>query len=130
MSKEEVDAYNSWNDCALVIFIHVILDDILKCVVEMETTNEIWLNLKTLYHRDTAFALVYKVGSLCQLGWIFDHTRPISEFITNCESERLNLLKLRRDSSDIYRQQFAIFLKNDKAKRDFLLGMISCHHKI
>ncbi|KHJ31598.1 hypothetical protein EV44_g3365 [Erysiphe necator] len=129
MSKEEVDAYNSLNDCALGIFIQVIHGDILKGVVEMETTNDIWLYLISLYHRDTAFALVHQVGSLCQLGWMFDHTRPISEFIINFESEWFKLLKLTRDSSDTYRQQFAVFLGNDKAKRDFLLGLISRHHK-
>ncbi|RKF53342.1 hypothetical protein OnM2_106034, partial [Erysiphe neolycopersici] len=60
MSIEEIDAYNSLNDCALGIFIQVIHGDILKCVIEMEITNEIWLHLKTLYHRDTAFALVHQ----------------------------------------------------------------------
>ncbi|RKF65556.1 hypothetical protein GcC1_119036, partial [Golovinomyces cichoracearum] len=46
------------------------------------------------------------------------------------EAEWFKLLKLTKDSSDTYRQQFAVFLGYDKAKRDSLLGLISRHHKI
>lgn len=111
ISKEEVNAYNSLNECALSIFIQVIHGEIPQWVVEMETTNQIWLHLKSLYHWDIAFALVHQVGSFCQLGWKFSHTRPISEFIKNFESERFKLLKLTRNSSDTYRQQQLYFLK-------------------
>ncbi|RKF53667.1 hypothetical protein OnM2_103038 [Erysiphe neolycopersici] len=114
--QSKVEAYNCLNDCALGIFIQVIHGDIFKCVVEMETTNKIWLYLKTLYQRDTAFALVHQVVSLCQLGWMFDSARPLSKFIQNFESEWYKLLKFTKDSSDTYRQQFAVFLGNDKAK--------------
>lgn len=128
-SKEEIEAFSSLNDCALGIFIQVIQSDILKSVVELDTTNDIWLHLKGLFQRDTAFALVHQVGSLCQLGWTFDRTRPLSDFVQNFEAEWFKLLKLTKDSSDTYRQQFAVFLGYDKAKRDFLLGLISRHHK-
>ncbi|KAI0992692.1 hypothetical protein K3495_g15493 [Podosphaera aphanis] len=54
---------------------------------------------------------------------------PIAGFIQKFEAEWFQLFRLARDSTDSYRQEFAVFLGNDKAKRDFLLGMLSRHCK-
>lgn len=40
-----------------------------------------WTHLKSEYHRDTPSALVYQLGSLCQMTWSYDETRPMSESI-------------------------------------------------
>ncbi|KAI0993486.1 hypothetical protein K3495_g14698 [Podosphaera aphanis] len=53
----------------------------------------------------------------------------ISGFIQKFEAEWFHLFRLARDFTDSYRQEFAVFLGNDKAKRNFLLGMLSRHCK-
>ncbi|RKF83297.1 hypothetical protein GcM3_014032, partial [Golovinomyces cichoracearum] len=128
-SDDEVKAYHCLNDSALAIIIQVVNPDVLKCIVDMDTPHLMWLHLKSLYQRNTAYALVHQLGSLCQLAWTFDTSKPISEFIQRFESEWFQLHRLARDSTDSYRQEFGTFLGNDKAKRDFLLGMLSRHCK-
>ncbi|KAI0997356.1 hypothetical protein K3495_g10825 [Podosphaera aphanis] len=88
-----------------------------------------WNHLKAEYQRSTAFALVYQLGNLAELPHKFDATQPMSSFVQNFETEWSRLHKLARDSSDSYRQEFALFLSHDKAKRDFLLGFLSRHRK-
>lgn len=128
-SDDEVKAYHCLNDSALAIIIHVVNPDVLKYIVDMDTPHLMWLHLKSLYQHNTTYALAHQLGSSCQLAWTFDTSKPISEFIQRFESEWFQLHRLARDSIDSYRQEFSIFLGNDKAKRDFLLGMLSRHCK-
>ncbi|KAI0992573.1 hypothetical protein K3495_g15612 [Podosphaera aphanis] len=128
-ADNEIKAYHSLNDSALYIFIQVLSPNILKCIVDMDTPHDMWTHLKGEFQRNTAYALIHQLGSLCQLAWSFDHSMPISGFIQKFEAEWFQLFRLARDSTDSHRQEFAVFLGNDKAKRDFLLGMLSRHCK-
>jgi len=50
-------------------------------------------------------------------------------FISKFESQSLHLMKLSKASSDLYQKTYAMFLNEDKAKRDCLLGFLVKHHK-
>jgi len=53
----------------------------------------------------------------------------LSDFISKFESQWLHLSKYSKGSSDSYRTTFAAFLNEDKAKRNFLMGLLVKHHK-
>ncbi|KAI1005695.1 hypothetical protein K3495_g2525 [Podosphaera aphanis] len=88
---EGIKAYHSLMDSALCIFIQVVKPEILKGIVDLDSPHDMWTHLKGLFQRDTAFALVHQLGSVCQLAWSFDHSKPLSEFIQKFESEWFQL---------------------------------------
>ena len=50
-------------------------------------------------------------------------------FISNFESQQLRLITLSKAFSNSYQKTFPIFLAQDTAKRDFLLGFLVKYHK-
>ncbi|KAI0996912.1 hypothetical protein K3495_g11271, partial [Podosphaera aphanis] len=84
-----------------------------------------WVYLKTEYKRGSTFALVYQLGEVMDIP---PNSSP-SSLVQNFESEWLTLCKLAGDSTDDYRSELAKCFSRDKAKRDFLLAVLSRHHK-
>lgn len=126
---EEVRAYTVLYNAAIGIFLQAISSDILKVVLEQSDPHLMWMYLVTEYKRDTAYALVYQVGTLCQLITAYSTSKTLADFIQLFETEWNKLYRLARDSNEEYRQDFAKFLQKDLAKRDFLLGFLSRYKK-
>ena len=122
--REEVAAFENLTGQVSMIFIQVVTTEILETIIELEDVHLVWLHLKTQYFRDNAFALVSQIMVLTTLPTTLDSTQSLSAFVQRFETEWLRLSSLAKASSDSYRQSFAKFLAEDKAKRDFLLGFI------
>ncbi|POS85107.1 hypothetical protein EPUL_004235 [Erysiphe pulchra] len=127
--KEEIRAYTVLLNAAIGTFLQVVHADILKVLLEKSDSHLMWTYLVTEYKRDTAYALVYQIGNLCQLFTSYDSAKPLFEFIQMFESEWYKLYRLARDSNEEYRQDFANFLLKDLVKRNFLLGFLSRYKK-
>lgn len=127
--EEEIRAYQNACHQAAVVYIQVVSPAILEKIVELPNPHAMWIYLRSEYYRDTAFALVSQVASLASLSTAYDRSIPISTFILQFKTKWLRLYKLAKSSSDGYRQSFAKFLNEDKAKRDFLLGFLVSHEK-
>jgi hypothetical protein len=128
-AQDEIDAYTALCHQAAAVYIQVVSTDILEKIVELDHPHKMWKYLRTEFYRDTAFALVSQITTLTSLSTTYDPSQPISTFISQFETEWLRLTKLAKASKDSYRQAFAKFLDEDKAKRDFLLGFIVRHQK-
>jgi len=127
--EDEVTAYTALCHQALAIYIQVVSTEIREKLVEFDHPHEMWKYLRTEYYRDTAFALVSQITNLASLSTTYDPAQPVTVFIAQFETEWLRLSKLAKASKDSYRQTFAKFLGEDKAKRDFLLGFLVGHQK-
>ncbi|KAI1007736.1 hypothetical protein K3495_g500 [Podosphaera aphanis] len=123
-TKDEVKAFESLSHRAVGVYIQVVTPMVLRNIIEMANPHLMWNHSKAEYQRTMAFALVYQLGNLGELPHKFDSTQPMSSFVQSFETEWSRLHKLARDSSDSFRQVFALFLRHDKAKRGFLLGFL------
>lgn len=128
-TTEEIEAWQTLSHQAAAVYIQVVSPEILEKIVELDNPHDMWIHLKSEFYRDTAFALVSQVASLASLSVAYDKEVPIASFVSKFETEWLRLQKLAKASSDSYRQTFAKFLQEDKAKRDFLLGFLVTHEK-
>jgi len=127
--QDEVTVYTALGHQASAIYIQVVSTKILEKLVEFDHPHEMWNYLRTQYYRDTAFALVSQIPNLATLSTTYDPGLPITVFIAQFETDWLRLSKLAKASKDSYRQTFARFLGEDKAKRDCLLGFLVGYQK-
>ncbi|KAI1006262.1 hypothetical protein K3495_g1958 [Podosphaera aphanis] len=123
-SLEETEAYESLYHHAIGVYIQVVSPNVLRQIVDLKDPYIMWTYLKTEYKRGSTFALVYQLGKIMDL----PSTSP-SSLVQAFESEWLTLCKLAGDSTDDYRSELAKCFSRDKAKRDFLLGILSRQHK-
>ena len=126
--QTELDAFEHLKHTTFTIFVHVVSQDVLDKIVELEDPHLMWTWLSTEYYRDSTFTLVSQIMKLVSLPTQFSRT-DLPGFISKFESQWLHLRKLSQASSDLYRKTFATFLNEDQAKRDFLLGFGVKHHK-
>ncbi|KAI1001440.1 hypothetical protein K3495_g6760 [Podosphaera aphanis] len=77
------------------------------------------------FRSNTAYSLVFQLGTFSMLPQRYDPSLPLSNFIENFESEYFRLLKLSSGSTEEHRQLFAKFFEHDKTKREYLLGFLS-----
>jgi len=124
----EKDAFENLKHTASTIFLLAVSDDILEKIVRLECPHLMWTCLRTEYYRDSAFALVSQIMNLVSLPTQYSGTH-LPGFICKFDSQWLHLRKLLKVSSDPYRNTFATFLIEDKAKRDVRLGFLVKHHK-
>ena len=128
-TKAEVAAYEHLCYQAQTIFIQVVSSNILEKIVELGSPHKMWTWLRTEYYRDTAYAFVYQITNLTSLSSSYINSDCLASFISKFESVWLKLQKLVRASKDTYHKNFAAFLDEDKAQRDFLLGFLIQHHQ-
>ncbi|KHJ34328.1 hypothetical protein EV44_g3137 [Erysiphe necator] len=127
--KDEVRAYTVLYNAAIGTFLQVIHTDILKVLLDKSELHLMWTYLVTEYKRDTAYALVYQLGNLCQLFTAYDSGKTLSEFIQMFKGEWYKVYRLARDSNEEHHQEFANFLLKDLVKRDSLLDFLGRHKK-
>ena len=97
-------------------------------ILELEKPNLMWTCLCTEYYRDSAYALESQITNLVSLPTQYSGNN-LSDFISKFVSQWLQLTKILKGSSDSYRTTFAVFLNEDKAKQDSLMGFWFKHHK-
>jgi len=124
----EVEAFDYLCHTASTIFIHVVLQDNLEKIVELEKPHLMWTWLRTKYYRDSAYALVSQIMRLVSLSTHYSRS-GLSDFTTNFKSQLLHLTKLLKGSSDLYQKSFASFIDDNKAKRDCSWGFLVKHCK-
>lgn len=125
---EETDAYEKLYHQAVGIYIQVVGPDVLKQIIDLKDPHEMWKYLKSEYKRESSFALVFQLGKVMDLPQS-STSSSVSSLVKEFESEWLTLCKLAGDSTDEYRTDLGKCLSRDKAKRDFLLGLLSRRHK-
>lgn len=128
-SAEELKAFESLKNYALTVYLQVVSPKLIEQIIELQDPHEMWIYLKQQFYRDTAFALVSQMRKLINLINAYDPSTPISDYIQHFESEWLTLHRMSKASTDSYRQFLSKFLEEDKAKRDFLLALLSEHHE-
>jgi len=126
--RTEIDAHEHLKHTASTIFIQVVCQDIVEKIVEVEEPHLLWTWLGTQYYRDSAFAHLSQIMNLVSLPTQSSGT-DLPGFISKFESQWLHLTKISKASSNSYRKTFAMFLNEDKAMRDLLLGFLVKHLK-
>ncbi|KAI1001169.1 hypothetical protein K3495_g7030 [Podosphaera aphanis] len=121
-SHEETEAYESLYHHAVGVYIQVVGANVLRQIIDLKDSQIMWTYLKTKYKCGSTFALVYQLGKIMDLP-----STSLSSLVQAFETEWLTLCKLVSDSTDDYRSELAKCFSRDKAKRDFLLGILSRH---
>ncbi|KAI0996810.1 hypothetical protein K3495_g11372 [Podosphaera aphanis] len=124
-SPEEREAYMLLSKYAITVFVQVVSPQVLTTVIQLRDPHLMWTHLQTQFHRNTAYSLVFQLGTFSMLPQRYDPSLPLSNFIENFESEYFRLLKLSSGSTEEHRQLFAKFFEHDKTKREYLLGFLS-----
>ena len=124
----EVSAFTLLQNNAAAAMIQVVNSTILDQIVELEDPHKMWLHLKEQYYRDNSLSFIYQMRAFNTLLFNYSSSDKISDFITNFETEWLRLSQLAAASKDPYRVAYSTFLKEDKAKRDFLLSAMAQVH--
>ena len=85
--KEEIRAYTVLYNSAIGVILQVVCSDILKVILEQIDPHLMWKYVTVEYKRDNAYALVYQLGSLCQLYTTYNSSETLSHFIMQFETE-------------------------------------------
>ncbi|RKF71731.1 hypothetical protein GcM1_250150 [Golovinomyces cichoracearum] len=92
---EKGRVYTVLYNAAIGIFLQAISSDTLKIVLEQSDPHLIWMYLVTQYKRDTAYALVYQVGTLCQLITAYGLPNTLANYIQLFETGLLPKIQLQ-----------------------------------
>lgn len=128
-SPEEFEAYDLMYHQAVSIYLQVVGPEVIVQIIDLKDPHDMWKHLKSEYKRGSSFALVFQLGKVMDIPQTVPDPHSISSLVKQFESEWLSLCKLAGDSTDEYRIELARCFSRDKAKRDFLLGMLSRYHK-
>lgn len=126
---EEIEAFDAMFHFAIGLYLQVVGPSVIKHIVDLKNPHEMWMHLKSEYKRGSSFGLVFQLGKIMDIHNSIENPTSISSLVRQFESEWLMLCKLAGDSTDDYRILLAQCFSMDKAKRDFLLGMLSRRHK-
>ncbi|KAI0991975.1 hypothetical protein K3495_g16211, partial [Podosphaera aphanis] len=128
-STEEKRSFKSLYTLAVGVYIQVVKSEIRQSILDKIDPHLMWIHLKMMYRRDTAYSLVYQLGNLYELKSVYNASQSITSFIEQFETQWFKLHKLSRESTDSDRREIAFFFEKDTIKRDFLLGFLARHKK-
>ena len=126
---EEKRSYKSLYTLAVGVYILVVKSEIRHSILDKIDPHLMWLYLKMMYRRDTAYSLVYQLGNLYELKSVYNASQTLFSFIEQFETQWFKLHKLSRESTDPDRREIASFFEKDTIKRDLLLGFLARHKK-
>ncbi|RKF87686.1 hypothetical protein GcM1_084002 [Golovinomyces cichoracearum] len=113
---EKNEAFDAMFHAAIGLHLQVVGPNVIKHIVDFKNPHEMWMHLKLEYKRGSSFGLVFQLGKIMDVHNNIEDPISISSLLSG-------------DSTDEYRVLFARCFNIDKEKRDFLLGMLSRHHK-
>ncbi|CCX04219.1 Similar to hypothetical protein VITISV_009642 [Vitis vinifera]; acc. no. CAN75537 [Pyronema omphalodes CBS 100304] len=127
---DEYEVFKALKAQCLLVLIQVLSKPIIKVVAKKCDPHAIWVYLENTYHCNTAFSFVQAIMSFTCLASSYDRSKPIMEYLDRFETEWNCLYNLTTGakSTNTYRKKFRLFLEEDKAKRDFLLGFLVNPH--
>ena len=128
-ASDQKASYETLYNKSAALLVGVVSDELRAQIVVLEDPHLMWTHLREQYHRDNAYSFVSQLRAFTALSNSYNPSVSMSDFIATFEGEWLRLSQLASSTKDSYRTNFAKFLAEDKAKRDFLLGFLVDHHK-
>jgi len=121
---EKHETYEALSNHAMPVLIQVISKPILKKILQLSTSHEIWKALKETFYRDNTFSFVHQVADLCSLSTQLEKDKSVVDFMEKFDDQWTRVYQMTA-RPDPYDQKFCAFLEEDYVKHDFLLAALS-----